>query len=110
MTTKRNSTVFQSESVFQHRLLRELRLIPNSWWVVKEAGAIRGLPDIFGCIKGRLILLEVKKSKSESLHTTGRIVLQRYQLEQAQKADAFCRFVYPENHIEILSELLLLSC
>lgn len=79
-----------------------------SWWFVKEAKAIRGLPDIMGCINGRMVLLEVKRSKSEGQRQTGRIVLQKYQLEQAQKAGAYCRVIYPENHQEVMQELLLL--
>ena len=93
------------EATFQKKLLQLLKEIPRSKFFVKEAAAIRGISDIIGCVNGRAVYLEVKRDQKESLKKTGRIVLQRYFLEQMRMVGAVAEFVYPENHQEILEIL-----
>lgn len=82
--------------------MKKLRAIPNSWFTVKEAKSLRGLPDIFGCVNGRFVALEVKRSKSEASHNTGRIVLQGKILKDIERSGGLASFIYPENEEEIL--------
>lgn len=109
---KNGTDLFRSsskkESAFQRKLLPKLRAIPNSWFAVKEAAALRGLPDIYGCINGTFVTLECKKSEEESQETTGRVVLQRKTLEDVRKAGGYASFIYPENMKYILQDLLKL--
>lgn len=85
--------------------MQKLRAIPNSKWFVKEAKSIRGIPDIIGCISGRHIVLEVKRSEAEARGNTGRIVLQKQFIKETTKAGGYATFIYPENEAEILEEL-----
>ena len=85
--------------------MKKLRAIPNSWFAVKEAKSLRGLPDIYGCVNGRFIALECKRSQSESLHNTGRICLQKKILRDIQRSGGFASFIYPENEAELLESI-----
>ena len=93
------------ESHFQHKYLVELRAIPNSYFFVKEAASLRGIPDVIGVINGRFVALELKRSEKEARKKTGRIVLQRHVLSLMRKAGAFAEIVYPENSRSILLKL-----
>lgn len=73
--------------------------------MVKEAKSLRGYPDILGCVNGRFIALECKRSQSESLHNTGRICLQKKILRDIQRSGGFASFIYPENEYYILEQL-----
>jgi hypothetical protein len=102
-------TATPREAVFQRKLIKLLRAIPNSWWTVKEAKSLRGLPDIFGCINGTFIALECKRSLAESRHNTGRTVLQKKILNDISNVGAYSSFIYPENMEEVLEELREMS-
>jgi len=93
------------EAVFQRALMIELRCIPNSFFTVKEAKSLRGLPDIYGCVNGHFVTLEVKRTRAEAERKTGRIVLQRKIIQDIQKAKGYASFIYPENKEHILKEL-----
>lgn len=103
--SKELKTAPPREAVFQRKLIKKLRQIPKSFWFVKEAKSIRGLPDLIGVVNGRPVYLECKRSRSEALHNTGRIVLQRKVLQDAKLAGAYVSFIYPENEEEVLFEL-----
>lgn len=89
--------------------MRKLRDIPNSNWFVKEAKSIRGIPDIIGCISGRFIALEVKRSLAEARGSTGRIALQKKFVADTNKTGGYGTFIYPENESEILEILCAIS-
>lgn len=86
-----------------------MKAIPNSYWFVKEAAAIRGISDIIGLIQGRFVALEVKRDLQEASKRTGRIVLQKHFLRQVREAGGFAELIYPENEEEILQRLQQLS-
>ena len=97
----------QPEAIFKDKVLARLKgLGPDCFVFVKEAGSIRGLPDIMGCYKGRFFGWELKKSLSDTQKQTGRIVLQRHRLQQIQKAGGHSALVCPENLDESLEDLL----
>lgn len=96
------------EATFQRKLMKKLRAIPCSYWFVKEAKSIRGLPDIIGCVRGRFVALEVKRSRAEASHNTGRTVLQKKVLHDMTLAKGLAFIIYPENEQEILDYLHLI--
>jgi hypothetical protein len=55
----------QKESLWSDKAIKMLRTIPNSWWMKKEAAAIRGLPDILGCVNGFFVAIELKNSNAK---------------------------------------------
>jgi len=85
------------ERDFQKKVKAYLNNMPRTYHFTKEALALRGIPDIIGCINGRFFALELKKSRSEARKTTGRIVLQRYTMLEISRAGGYAVFVYPEN-------------
>ena len=96
----------QPESLFKDKVMARLKeLGPDCFVFVKEAGSIRGLPDIMGCYKGRFFGWELKKSLADTQKRTGRIVLQRHRLQQIQKAGGHAALVCPENLDESLKDL-----
>lgn len=44
-------------------LVRRLNKLPLTKFVLKEAGSVRGEPDIIGCVDGRTIVAEIKNVK-----------------------------------------------
>lgn len=97
------------ESKFQRRFKDRIDELPNSVFFVKEAGSIRGISDIIGCVNGKFVALELKRSLKEASKNTGRIVLQKHFLNKISRADGFSALVYPENEDEIFTLLSLLA-
>lgn len=73
--------------------------------MVKEAKAIRGLPDIIGCVSGRMVMLEVKKSADEYEKWDKRQHLQNHVLESYKLVGAYACFIYPECEKYVLEDL-----
>lgn len=85
--------------------MKKLKSIPNSYFFSKEAGSIRGISDIIGCINGRFIALEVKKSLDESKKYSPRNALQDKFLADIKKISGRAYKIFPENEELILDEL-----
>jgi len=83
-----------------------LNSAPNCWHFTKEAAAIRGIPDIVGCINGRFFALELKRSEAESRKKTGRIVLQKVVLDLIRRNGGFAEVAFPENWEEVRAKLI----
>jgi len=94
------------ESQFKAQVKRKLDAIDGLYFFIKEALALRGIPDIIGCYKGRFFAWELKRSEKEGLKKTGRIALQRHIIRKIQLAGGEGEIVYPENLEKKLSELL----
>lgn len=94
------------ESHFKKQVKRKLDAVPGLYYFVKEALALRGIPDIVGCYNGRFFAWELKRSEKEARKKTGRIVLQKHIIGLIRKAGGIGEIVYPENLEEKLQELL----
>ena len=93
------------ESTYQKKLKKKLDKIDGLYCFVKEAGAIRGIPDIIGVYRGVFFALEVKKDKGGVGQKTGRVALQRYVMLMIKNAGGFAEFIYPEIEEQVLSAL-----
>lgn len=71
--------------------------------------AIRGIPDIIICYKGRFVAWELKRSKYEANKKTGRIVLQRYVIGRIREAGGIADIIHPDNLEDKLNELISFS-
>lgn len=98
----------QQETKFYRELKPMLERIPHSVWFKIQAGSIRGRSDIFGCVSGRFVALELKKDALES-RTKGRAKLQAIKQKQIRDSGGLAFFVYPDNVPEILAYLVELS-
>ena len=54
------------EQKFQTKVLRWLRMVPNTKWIKYPGGVYgeKGTPDLIGTYEGRMILIEVKGPKT----------------------------------------------
>lgn len=99
-----------TENEFRDRKVRPLlESLPNSYYFIKEALALRGIPDIIGVVNGRFFAWELKRSQKEAQKKTGRTALQDYILSKMKKAGGCARFVYPENLDDAFQELVKFS-
>lgn len=87
------------EKKLQAEIIKWLR--HNGFYVIKcqAPPAPTGCPDIFAVYEGLWVALEVKRSKTAKY--------QPLQPETVKKLDdwSYCKFVYPENWIEVREEL-----
>ena len=93
------------EALVKKKLLVRLRKIPKSFWYSHQAGSIRGVADIIGCVNGIFVALEVKRSLIEYNKKSPRSALQEKFLADIRKSGGFGSFIYPENEEEVLFEL-----
>lgn len=92
------------ETKFKERVQKDLKKISFSHWTKIQQVALRGTPDIIGCIKGRFICIELKCSDKEYASA-----LQRYELRQFELAGAISLVSSPETWDADLAFLLRIS-
>lgn len=85
--------------------MKKLKAIPRSYWFSKEAGSIRGISDIIGCINGVFVAIEVKRSLEESKKYSPRNALQDKFLKDILRVGGKAYKVYPENEEVVLDDL-----
>ena len=97
------------ESKFQHQITRIL----DGWikqgkpiyYFVKQAGSIRGIPDLIICANGRFVAWEVKPTEEEAKKTNGRIALQKYNISRIVAARGEAEVIHPGNIVSALHVL-----
>lgn len=95
-------TTYPLEKDFQAAFLKRLRLIPNSWWTKINDRVTVGLPDIFGCVAGWAVVIELKtRSKVTKI--------QAFTLRKIGNTGAHAFVVTPDNADEVYAFLLELS-
>lgn len=97
------------EHKFQKKVIKALKTLPNTYYFVKEAASIRGIPDLILVINGRFVALELKRDLKSMRATTGRIVLQRHNIDKINKAGGFGCIVCPETFDEVFAYLKSIS-
>ena len=94
------------EKNFKKKVISVLKDIDNLYYFVKEAAAIRGIPDLIICYKGRFIAWELKRSEKVALTWRDGHELQKYNIKKICDSGGIARVVYPENFKDSLEELL----
>ena len=92
------------ETIFKEKVKKELAKIPNSFFEKIQQVTIRGTPDFLGCIDGRMIAIELKKSLKEKPDA-----LQEYKLSQIAQAGGIGFVMTPENFKETYAVLLRIA-
>lgn len=88
------------ESVFQSRLIKELKKIFQGCIVLKnDANYLQGFPDLIILYKDKWAVLECKASHNSPVQPN-----QRYYIEQLDKM-SYANFIYPGNKEEVLNDL-----
>lgn len=86
-------------------LLPRLKKLPRSWWFKPPTLSIRGIPDVIGCLDGRLIALECKRRGARA--DPSREKLQRYVCGKIRDAGGIAFERVDEENIENVFEFLL---
>jgi hypothetical protein len=88
------------EKVFQAKVVKKLKTLPNTWFEKIADRSKNGIPDILMCVSGVFVALELKRSDKEKATP-----LQKHTLERITKAGGCTRVVNPENWDEVFEEL-----
>lgn len=92
----------KEETKFKEKVLKDLRLLPNSWWEKIAQTSIRGTPDILGCLSSKFVAIELKVEHDLDL-------LQEIKLSKIEKAGGYAFIAYPGNWDTIYSKLRKIS-
>lgn len=94
----------KKETIFRNRKVRPaLEKIPFSYWESIQQVGIAGSSDIFGCIFGLFVAIEIKSTGGKTSP------IQVYKQNKIKAAKGIALVVYPENlkeSIEYLYEVL----
>ena len=81
----------QPETKFKERVQADLNTLENCYHVKIDLRALRGVPDLFLCVNGHFVAIELKVGKNK----TDR--LQDYNLAQISQAGGVALVSYPET-------------
>ena len=102
MSSSRKANPPPLEKNFQTAFLKKLRKIPRSFWYKANDRVTIGVPDIFGCVSGVFIAIELK--------TRSKVTpLQAHFLREITKAHGQSFVVSPDNADEVLKYLTKLA-
>lgn len=98
------------ETIYKEGLLKELKRIPKSIWFPIQQVGLRGHPDIMGCVDGKFVALEVKKTAKEAESVnSGREKLQKYFIDKILESGGIAGFIHPDNEDQVISGLYKLA-
>jgi hypothetical protein len=87
------------ETRFKEKIRPLLDALPRSWWVKTQMVALRGIPDMLGCVNGHFIAMELKVDDVPD-------ALQEWNLDKIAKANGVPLTVTPENWEQVYQTLL----
>lgn len=94
----------QAESKFFKKVDDHLSHLPNSWFTNIQQVTINGTPDRLGCVAGKFVALEGKRSPKEKPTP-----LQKYNIERINIAGGYADVIHPENWAGIHDRLQKLA-
>ena len=80
------------ETLFKEKVKAKIKPLPRSWWFKTQLVALRGIPDLIGCVNGQMVALELKKDDASLCDP-----LQQFVLRQIIKAGGIGLVVTPNN-------------
>ncbi len=97
--------VVAGEKLFENKVRGFLKQLPNQWHfkVFGNMFQSSGVPDILGCLNGRLIGLEVKSSTGKPSE------LQLHVIREIIKAGGYAVVVSPKNWDSVQKDLIKIS-
>ena len=90
------------ETEFQDKVMKKLRTLPFSHWEKMNDKVSIGVLDIYGTIRGRFVVLELKTTSKLSRR-------QLSNLQKYERAKAFTFAVDPKNWNEVFRYLALIT-
>lgn len=93
------------ETVFWRRIKPLLEALPNTFVERVQQVSIRGTPDVFLCVNGWFVVLELKRDEDEEPDK-----LQQFKLNCVTNARGVAIVCCPENWESVFSYLKELAC
>lgn len=91
------------ESEFQKNFISKVKVIfPDCTVLKNDARYLQGVPDWSVFYKDKYALLEIKAAKNAHHQPN-----QDYYISKCNDNGGFARFVYPENEVNVLTEMRL---
>jgi hypothetical protein len=87
----------QPETNFKVRALTKLN--HRGWFFKTQQRALKGIPDLIGCVNGYFVALELKTDKGEADK------LQKAILSQIRKNGGYAEIMTPSNMNKIIEEI-----
>jgi hypothetical protein len=91
------------EGKFKDKVLKDLKQIPRVWAEKIQQVAKVGTHDIFICVNGKFLSLELKGPKGFPSE------MQLYKARKIRKAGGLCWIVYPHEWPEVLEKIKRLA-
>lgn len=88
------------ETIFRKKVMERLKRLPDSWWESVQQRTITGSPDVVGCIRGRMIAVELKSEEGKATK------LQLHKLKKIREAGGLSYVVRPSTFEGVFSSLL----
>lgn len=70
-----------------------------------DSQSVRGVPDRIGILNGITVAIEFKRSIVDVLNPSESFPLQKFTLEQIEKAGGIGLFLFPENKEQVFERL-----
>jgi len=83
-----------SETAFKNIVMKRLRELEGIWFFKSQEVAVRGIPDIIGCFKGRFFAIELKRDYAERSDSQA---LQEYNLDKIRECKGLGFMWSPNN-------------
>lgn len=94
----------QPESILKERVLADLHKLPKTYAVKIQQVVIRGTLDIFVCVNGYFVALELKRDERQKPDP-----LQSHVIDKIKKAGGQAFLVHPMNWPDVLMQIRLLA-
>lgn len=92
------------EAKLKERVQSRLKKLDNCWFFKTDEGAVRGIPDIIGCIEGRFFAMELKHKRAKA--DKRRESLQKLTLRHIRMAGGLGYFkVDEENFKDVIARI-----
>ena len=90
----------QQETKFKNKVIACLKELDHIWILKTQMVAIRGVPDLLLCVRGKLVAWELKVGKNKATP------LQEYNLKRIRDAGGIAVVVTPDNFDEHFNNLM----
>lgn len=94
----------QPETILKERVLADLKKLPKTYARKIQQVAIVGTPDIFACINGYFVALELKRNEKQKPEP-----IQEYELTKIKEAGGVALVVTPLNWSGVFAGLQRLA-
>jgi len=90
---------------WNNKVKKDLEKLDNCVFFRIENRVSRGTPDVFVCLNGKFVALELKRSEKEANKKRDGYALQKYWAQKINKNKGIAFITYPENWDAVYSNL-----